>query len=220
MTGSLSIDLDQLIPWALAATGTCIVGRAALLAALIQAARFPGALGARCARLAGALAPGIARRMVAAALGLAAPALSLAPSAMASPTPPAPVLAATPAPAPPPNTWQPTRGQYGIAPGQYGIAPGQYGIAPDQYIVARGDTLWGIARDHLPALATDSQIARAWPRWYQLNRAAIGPDPNHIRPGLALRIPDGRPTGTSASNPRPPSHTIDALAASLDPDRR
>lgn len=92
-------------------------------------------------------------------------------------------------------------------------------VATAFVVVRRGDTLWDIARRHLPAGASDAQVARAWPRWYAANRAVIGSDPALIRPGQRLRVPDARPTGTSSSqHHRSPS--VDDAAASFDPDRR
>ena len=58
-------------------------------------------------------------------------------------------------------------------------------------LVAAGDTLWAITARHLPADATDAQIAAAWPRWYEANRSAIGADPDVIRPGQVLTVPVG-----------------------------
>ena len=90
-------------------------------------------------------------------------------------------------------------------------------------VVRPGDTLWDIARRHLPASATSSDVARAWPRWYAANRAVIGPDPALLRPGTRLRSPDRRPAGTPASTHDRPSATRTepgAVARSLDPDRR
>ncbi len=92
-------------------------------------------------------------------------------------------------------------------------------------VVRRGDTLWHLARRHLPAGATDAQIARAWPLWYAANRAVIGPDPGLLLPGQRLRVPGARPTGTSStphhrSPVRASGPTTTTPATSLDPDRR
>ncbi|WP_336856725.1 LysM domain-containing protein [Sinomonas albida] len=57
--------------------------------------------------------------------------------------------------------------------------------------VRLGDTLWSIAARHLGAGASVSDIAEAWPRWFDANRATIGTDPDLIRPGLLLVPPDG-----------------------------
>ncbi len=63
--------------------------------------------------------------------------------------------------------------------------------------VARGDSLWAIAAEHLPDGATDAEIAGAWPRWYALNEQVIGEDPDLIRPGQQLLVPDGLTTEES-----------------------
>jgi nucleoid-associated protein YgaU len=84
---------------------------------------------------------------------------------------------------------------------------------PATYVVAAGDCLWDIARRHLPAGASDTQVAAAWPRWWAANRAAIGADPDLIHPGTRLVVPPRfRSTGTST--------TAATAASSLDPDRR
>ena len=55
--------------------------------------------------------------------------------------------------------------------------------------MAPGDSLWSLARTRLPQGATDAEVDAAWRRIYAANRAAIGPDPDLIRPGLRLRTP-------------------------------
>jgi LysM repeat protein len=60
---------------------------------------------------------------------------------------------------------------------------------PATVAVAPGDTLWAIAARHLPAGATDAQIAAAWPTWYATNAAVVGPDPDLILPGQVLTVP-------------------------------
>jgi nucleoid-associated protein YgaU len=59
------------------------------------------------------------------------------------------------------------------------------------HVVRRGDTLWDIAARHLGPGATSVDISRAWPAWYQANRAVIGADPGVIRPGELLSAPSG-----------------------------
>lgn len=56
--------------------------------------------------------------------------------------------------------------------------------------VRPGDTLWDIAAAHLGPHATDAEIARAWPRWYDANRAAVGSDPDLLLPGTVLVAPE------------------------------
>jgi LysM domain len=67
------------------------------------------------------------------------------------------------------------------------------------YVVRRGDTLWDIAARHLGPAATAVDISREWPAWYDTNRAAIGPDPDLIRPGVLLVPPS---TTTSLARTR------------------
>lgn len=54
--------------------------------------------------------------------------------------------------------------------------------------VQRGDSLWRIAAEHLPG-ASNAEIAAAWPRWYEANRAVIGAEPALIHPGQVLQVP-------------------------------
>jgi nucleoid-associated protein YgaU len=197
-----------------------LVGRWVLVTVLTAVARVPGLVGRSAAAAVRGLRPGVGRRLVAAALGLGAPAvltLSTLPqaSAVAVDRPATdvarrPVLPSTPALAGPASraTATPARST---------------ARATAVVVVRRGDTLWDIARRHLPASATPGDIARAWPRWYAANRAAIGPDPARLRPGTRLRHPDRRPAGTPASShDRSPATGTDpgAVARSLDPDRR
>ncbi len=53
------------------------------------------------------------------------------------------------------------------------------------YTVRPGDSLWSIARTTRPG-AGDDALAREVDRLYAVNRAAIGPDPDLIRPGQRL----------------------------------
>lgn len=61
--------------------------------------------------------------------------------------------------------------------------------APTVRVVRPGDSLWTIARDHLPTDATDAQIDAAWRDWYAVNRVLIGPDADLVRPGQSLTAP-------------------------------
>jgi nucleoid-associated protein YgaU len=60
-----------------------------------------------------------------------------------------------------------------------------------EVVVHRGDSLWSIARRHLGAGATDTEVAAAWPHWYAANRDVIGPDPDLLLPGQVLHAPVG-----------------------------
>ncbi|QDY90627.1 hypothetical protein E7Y32_10680 [Arthrobacter sp. UKPF54-2] len=55
--------------------------------------------------------------------------------------------------------------------------------------VLAGDSLWSICAAELGPLASDVDIALAWPRLYQANRGVIGGDPALLLPGKVLRMP-------------------------------
>jgi nucleoid-associated protein YgaU len=59
--------------------------------------------------------------------------------------------------------------------------------------VRPGDTLWEIAGAALPGTASAADIAKAWPRWWRLNRSVVGADPGLILPGQVLRVPRRSP---------------------------
>ena len=61
----------------------------------------------------------------------------------------------------------------------------------DTLVVEPGQSLWSISAARLGPQASAADIARAWPRLYQANREAIGPEPGLIHPGLRLAVPDG-----------------------------
>ncbi|GAA3815006.1 LysM peptidoglycan-binding domain-containing protein [Cellulomonas soli] len=62
-------------------------------------------------------------------------------------------------------------------------------VVPAEVVVAQGDSLWDIAAEHLPAGATDTEIAAAWPLWFEANRGVIGDDPDLLQPGQHLHAP-------------------------------
>ena len=55
--------------------------------------------------------------------------------------------------------------------------------------VRAGDTLWGLTAASLGPFASDVEIAMAWPRLYESNKAVIGDNPHLLHPGQILRIP-------------------------------
>jgi LysM domain len=61
-------------------------------------------------------------------------------------------------------------------------------VAP-ALVVRPGDSLWAIATEYLPGRPSDAHTATAWPLWFRLNRARLGPDPDLIHPGTRLRVP-------------------------------
>jgi hypothetical protein len=79
-------------------------------------------------------------------------------------------------------------------PGLLGSRPGT--STERDVVVHRGDSLWSIAARHLGPQATDAEIAREWPRWFDLNRDLIGDDPDLILPGQILRVPGADQTAS------------------------
>ncbi|WP_193607315.1 LysM peptidoglycan-binding domain-containing protein [Nocardioides lijunqiniae] len=64
---------------------------------------------------------------------------------------------------------------------------------PGIVTVAPGDSLWAIAAGQLGPDARDAATAAYCGRLYELNRTTVGPDPDLLRPGQRLVLPD-RPT--------------------------
>ncbi|WP_155853770.1 LysM peptidoglycan-binding domain-containing protein [Arthrobacter sp. H5] len=60
-----------------------------------------------------------------------------------------------------------------------------------EVVVRPGDSLWTIAAAHLGPMASEAEIAAAWPRWHSSNRAVIGNDPGLLIPGQVLSAPAG-----------------------------
>ncbi len=58
-----------------------------------------------------------------------------------------------------------------------------------EVIVRHGDTLWNIAESQLGRQATIAEISTFWPKIYELNKRAIGPDPDRLELGIVLKIP-------------------------------
>lgn len=59
-----------------------------------------------------------------------------------------------------------------------------------EVVVHRGDTLWSIAAAQLGPHADAQAIAAEWPRWHAANRHTIGDDPDLLRIGTRLRMPE------------------------------
>jgi hypothetical protein len=78
--------------------------------------------------------------------------------------------------------------------------PGSVAGATAEVVVRRGDCLWDLAAARLGPAATAAEISAEWRRWYQTNRAVIGPDPDRLRPGQRLRPPPVGPgSGTGST---------------------
>ncbi len=171
-----------------------------VVAAVTLAARVPGLSGRLAAAVGRRIAPFAVRRLVATALGLTmgVGALAAAPALADVPLPPTPPTASLDWPLA--GVGQPTPR---IAASPAVVASTSHG-ADAPLVVRAGDCLWGIAAAHLPADATDAQIALAWPAWWAANREAIGADPDLIRPGLQLNPPI-RPAIALPTPPEEPS---------------
>jgi resuscitation-promoting factor RpfA len=214
----MTAELDSLVTGdalvrAVLVLAVLVLVRALLPVVLHGARRLPGRVGGAAADLGRALRPCLARRLVATVVGLGVPAV-----ATLTELPAATAVAvdhrATGPVGRPVIAHQPTRQP---------ATDAHRAASAETVVVRRDDTLWDVARRHLPRSASAAEIAAAWPRWYAANRAAIGPDPALLRPGMRLRSPDRRPAGTPAtSHDRSPATRTDpgAVARSLDPDRR
>ncbi len=181
-------DSSALVAAVALALAWAVVARLALTAVAVLLARLPGAVGSAARRVAVVASPAVLRSVVRVAAGatVAVAPLTATTAALAdigpAPTPTStvrvlstggelPVLdrivPTTTAPPPPPAT---DRSSHTV-------------------VVRSGDTLWSIAERSLPAGRTDADVARAWPRWFEANRAVIGPDPSLLHPGEVLGPP-------------------------------
>jgi nucleoid-associated protein YgaU len=197
------VAVAALVAWAL-------VAWLLLTAALTAGTCLRGRLGTGCTAVLRRTAPAAVRRAVAVALGVgvalgaAAPAGAAAPPRPAAASSPAPASSPGPAqaldwPAPAPDT---QALDWPVAP-----VPGTAAAGPDRpaptgvgasVVVRRGDSLWRLAADRLPADATDADVAAAWPAWWSANRAVLGDDPDLLHPGQRLVVPP--PTGGPAGD--------------------
>src|SRR3954469_23601605 len=178
-----------------------------VVAAAASLAQLPGATGRAASAVTRRLAPVAVRRLVEVSLGLsvATGVLAASPASAGTDLPPAPPAAATasldwPTPpaanAAPALDWDPAPAAAPVvdampAPAR-AAAPVARTVVAGPVVVRPGDSLWAVAADHLPADATDAQVAQAWPSWWAANRAAVGSDPDLIHPGLHLTPPTQR----------------------------
>jgi LysM repeat protein len=93
-----------------------------------------------------------------------------------------------------------------IRPGTVLVIPGP---APVHYTVAAGDTLSG--------LAAALSIRGGWPALYAANRHAIGRDPNALRPGTVLRVPQPAAPAPAGPGVAPRQHPSPPVSARPHP---
>lgn len=193
---------------AAATVGAALVGTASTAGTALRA--VAGATTPLLLRrlLAAALGAAVLGGVTGPALAAVPPATATTPTAAGLTWPAAPVLATapatapttattTPAPSPPapatttkPTTTTATTTATASEPARATGPSGQRDQPGRTEVVVRaGDTLWSIAAGHLPAGSTRAAVAAAWPRWYAANRAVIGADPDHLRPGQRLVAP-------------------------------
>jgi len=154
------------------------------------AARLPGLPGRVGEWVARRIAPVGVRRLVEVTLGLtvAAGGLGASPASAGSDLPPLPPPSAVSLDWPDANTTPiPAPSTAPVPP--VSVAPSLDWHPQVAVVVQAGDSLWSVAADHLPAGASNAQIAQSWPTWWSANRAAVGPDPDLIHPGLPLVQP-------------------------------
>lgn len=173
-----------------ALTAVCslaLVGCAAWLVvvtSLVAAEALAAAAGQTfAARVSPRLCPAALRRLALAGCGVA-----LATGLAGTPALADPADTADPAAATPPATL------VGLAVPDRTVGPGAplgaSGPVVTTVRVSRGDSLWSLAEQALPANADNVEIAAAWRAIHRANPDRIGDDPDLIFPGAALQIPD------------------------------
>lgn len=190
----LLLAVVSLVAWALALW-------LLLTVVLVLAGRARGRRGRAAAALARRVAPAAVRRGVELALGLTvtlSPLAAAPAAASVAGTEPGPAAAGRAEEPAPDLDWPTVPGPAADPPTAPSVSPPNRragpGPEPTATVVVRpGDTLWALAEASLQRTGTrrptDGQVAVAWPLWWSENRHVIGPDPDLIRPGTALRVP-------------------------------
>ncbi|HWF41887.1 MAG TPA: LysM peptidoglycan-binding domain-containing protein [Acidothermaceae bacterium] len=223
-----SAGSDQLLGSSAALAAWIGVAWLGIAVVLEVASVLPGAVGRGCAAVAAKTSPMLVRRIVQVVIGIsvlagpitAGSAFAAGPStttststqvdrpdsltpALTKPSPASPMVdrPATPFVAsPPPAAKRTPTGAVALVTGaahRDAVDPSHR--SADGYVVRRGDTLWDIAARHLRPKASAVDISRAWPAWYDANRAVIGTDPSMIRPGEVLVPPSDSEASTSTA---------------------
>ena len=99
-----------------------------------------------------------------------------------------------------PGSWSALAGPGFLAPRGAGVGSAALVTAPPareteatrtagEVVVLAGDSLWSIAARHLGPAADATEVAAAWPRWWEANRSVVGDDPHLLLPGQRLVAP-------------------------------
>ncbi|MBM6404393.1 LysM peptidoglycan-binding domain-containing protein [Phycicoccus sp. CSK15P-2] len=204
LTGAPLQPADALLGLA-AGLGLLLLGWLVLGTLLEGLARVPGRVGLVARRVSAAVSPRIVRQVAAAVIGLGVGAgaggahAAPAPVTAVAPQAPSPAGTSTSTSTPLPDPGWADTPDPGWTPAPPTVRPQAdltvlgsraHGATTDEVVVRRGDSLWAIAARHLGEGATDAEVAEAWPRWHAANRAVVGPDPDLLRPGQVLRVPE------------------------------
>ena len=214
-SAGLPLRPDEALAALVAGAALAVLAWLALSVLLELLSLLPGAVGRGARRVADVVTPPLLRRATAALLGIGivagvAPGASVAaaPTLVRAHAPlPDPGFGALPDPgwAPPADPraqtgggWVPAAPTVRTQPDVRVLSPGPgprtHHDEPAEVVVRRGDSLWSIAARHLGSDASDAEIARAWPAWFEANREVIGDDPDLLQPGQVLRPPEGVPS--------------------------
>lgn len=162
-----------------AAMLVAVLGWTVLVAMTARLGRLPGRAGARAQACWRALVPAAARLALGAALGVQ----GMTGAALAVDERDASAISH-------PAVARPGAGAAAVVPPAAALIDRHAPVT-----VAPGDSLWRIAERHR-GCEDPAVVAAEWPRWYQTNRAVIGPDPDLLAVGVVLTAPpapeDGR----------------------------
>ncbi len=199
------VDVADALLAVLAAAGVLGLAWLALGVALEALSRAPGAVGTAAARVSAGVSPLVVRRAAAVLVGI-----GIGAGATAGPAPAASVRSATAVmaeavagstPLPDPGWaagtdpgWTPTAPRVRPQPDVEVVSGRAAARQEGEVVVHRGDSLWSIAARHLGGGASDAEVAREWPRWYDTNRDVVGPDPDLLLPGQVLHAPESVPS--------------------------
>lgn len=220
--GTALFPVEDIVELAAVSCGTVVAGWSGLHALVALACVLAGRRGRRWAageRAVARHAPGVVRRLARAAAGAGLGIALATPTAMALPAhdPDGAGSGVTDAAVVLELGWQPTNvsadaaGDDGAPDRATGSRPAperstlvnrgmRTGTTREPLVVVEpGDTLWGIAADHLAAppaggrsprtAPSAGEIASAVTRWHDANREVLGTNPDLIRPGTVLHQP-------------------------------